>query len=82
MIRQAGAQLGRVIERDRANARLHDALYDSLTGLPNRPYFLRDVEEAFREYSLDRDAGFCVSSSTSTVSSWSTTASATRPGMR
>jgi len=60
MIRQAGAQLGRVIERDRANDRLRNALHDSLTDLPNRPYFLREVDEAFREFSLDPRAGFCV----------------------
>ncbi|WP_059017324.1 GGDEF domain-containing protein [Mycobacterium sp. M26] len=60
MIRQAGTQLGRVIERDRANDRMHDALHDALTGLPNRPHFLREVDEAFREFSLDRHAGFCV----------------------
>ena len=60
MIRQAGTQLGRVIERDRANDRLHDALHDSLTGLPNRPHFLREVDEALRETSLDHRAGFCV----------------------
>lgn len=60
VIRQAGAQLGRVIERDRANDRLRDALHDSLTALPNRPHFLRKVDQAFREFSLDLDAGFCV----------------------
>jgi diguanylate cyclase (GGDEF)-like protein len=60
MIRQAGAQLGRVIERDRANDRLRDSLHDSLTELPNRPYFLREVDEAFREFSLDHRSGFCV----------------------
>ena len=59
MICQAGTQLGRVVERDRANDRLHDALHDSLTSLPNRPHFLREVDQAFREYSLDRRAGFC-----------------------
>ncbi|BBZ77154.1 hypothetical protein MANY_24910 [Mycolicibacterium anyangense] len=60
MIRQAGTQLGRVIERDRANDGMHDALHDALTGLPNRPHFLREVDEAFRESSLDRNTGFCV----------------------
>lgn len=60
VIRQAGAQLGRVIERDRANDRLRDSLHDSLTGLPNRPYFLREVDEAFRKFSLEHRAGFCV----------------------
>lgn len=60
MIRQAGAQLGRVIERDRANDRLRNSLHDSLTDLPNRPHFLREVAEAFREFSVDDRAGFCV----------------------
>jgi len=60
IVRQAGAQLGRVIERDRANDRLRDSLHDSLTELPNRPYFLREVDEAFREFSLDHSASFCV----------------------
>ena len=60
LIRQAGAQLGRVIERDRANDRLRDSLHDSLTDLPNRPYFLREVDEAFREFALNLGDGFCV----------------------
>ena len=60
LMTQAGAQLGRVIERDGAKARLHDAMHDSLTGLPSRPHFVRKVEQALREYSLDRTAGFCV----------------------
>ncbi|MEI6253868.1 MAG: GGDEF domain-containing protein [Mycobacteriaceae bacterium] len=60
MIAKAGTQLGRVIERDSAKARLHDAMHDPLTGLPSRPYFVREVEQALREYSLDRTAGFCV----------------------
>lgn len=57
---KAGTQLGRVIERDSAKARLHDAMHDSLTGLPSRPQFVRDVEQALREYALDRAAGFGV----------------------
>ncbi|MGY4711841.1 putative bifunctional diguanylate cyclase/phosphodiesterase [Mycolicibacterium sp. CBM1] len=60
MISRAGTQLGRVIERDRAKARLHDAMHDSLTNLPNRAHFVQEVEQAFREYCLDRQAGFCV----------------------
>ena len=60
LIARAGTQLGRVIERDRAKARLHDAMHDSLTQLPNRPHFLQEVEQAFREYPLDRRAGFCI----------------------
>lgn len=60
LMAKAGTQLGRVIERDGAKARLHDAMHDSLTGLPNRPQFVREVEQALRKYSLDRAAGFCV----------------------
>ena len=60
LIQQAGIQLSLVIERDRANDRLHDALHDPLTGLPNRRYFLRSADEAFRRSAQDRDAGFCV----------------------
>lgn len=60
LISKAGTQLGRVIERDSARARLHDAMHDALTGLPSRPNFLQEVEQALREYALDRSAGFCV----------------------
>ena len=60
LMAKAGTQLGRVIERDGAKARLHDAMHDSLTGLPSRPHFVREVEQALREYALDRSAGFCV----------------------
>ena len=60
LMRQASDQLGRVIERDRANDRLRDPLRDSLTDLPNRPYFVREVDEAYRELSLAQRGGFCV----------------------
>jgi len=59
LIAEAGTQLGRVIERDSARARLRDAMHDSLTGLPSRPGFVQKVEQALREYSLDHSAGFC-----------------------
>ena len=60
VIRQAGDQLGRVIERDRANDRLRNPQHDSLTDLPNRPHFLREVDEAYRELALCQRGGFCV----------------------
>jgi diguanylate cyclase (GGDEF)-like protein len=42
-----GTQLGRVMERDRAQAQLaHQALHDSLTGLPNRRALTADLEHA------------------------------------
>ena len=45
---QIGIQLGRVIERARADEKLrHDALHDTLTGLPNRRALLERMEEGF-----------------------------------
>ena len=38
MLGKAGTQLGRVIERDQANARLLDPMHDALTGLPSRRF--------------------------------------------
>ena len=60
MLGKAGTQLGRVIERDHANARLLDPMHDALTGLPSRRFFLRNVEQAIREHALDHQRGFCV----------------------
>ena len=60
LMAKAGTQLGRVIERDDAKVRLRDAMLDSLTGLPSRPQFVREVEQALREYSLNRASGSCV----------------------
>lgn len=49
LMEQVGTQLGRVIERDRLNAKLlFDALHDPLTGLPNRTLFMDRVEQALR----------------------------------
>lgn len=46
---KVGTQLGRVIERERLNAKLtFDALHDPLTGLPNRTLFMDRVEQALR----------------------------------
>jgi diguanylate cyclase (GGDEF)-like protein len=45
---QAGIQLGRVFERDRAQrALIHDALHDPLTGLPNRALFNDRLQASF-----------------------------------
>lgn len=49
LMEQVGTQLGRVVERDRLNAKLlFDALHDPLTGLPNRTLFMDRVEQALR----------------------------------
>lgn len=48
-ITQAGTQIGRVIERERArDALLHDALHDGMTGLPNRVLLDERCRSAFQ----------------------------------
>lgn len=43
---QVGAQLGRVIERERARSNSGRALHDPVTGLPNRALFIERLEQA------------------------------------
>ncbi|WP_029623568.1 putative bifunctional diguanylate cyclase/phosphodiesterase [Sphingomonas sp. PAMC 26617] len=48
ILEQAGIQLGRVFERDRAQrALVHDALHDPLTRLPNRALFSDRLQASF-----------------------------------
>ena len=54
-VTQAGTQLARVIERERARAALlHDALHDAMTGLPNRARLDERAHAAFERLPEDR----------------------------
>ncbi len=50
-----------IVERERIEQRLkHEALHDSLTGLPNRAFMLQRLEQALHNYRQDHDKLFAV----------------------
>lgn len=56
ILSQVGTQLGRVVERERARlALIHDALHDTLTGLPNRALLGDRLDTAFARASQRPD---------------------------
>jgi diguanylate cyclase (GGDEF)-like protein len=61
VLAQIGTQLGRVVERRRAQQKLmHDATHDPLTGLPNRLLFSDRLERAVATHLRRPDIGFAV----------------------
>ena len=61
LMSQVGTQLGRVIERQRAEERLiYDAYHDSLTGLPNRGMFLDRLSRAVLQQQNDPSYHFAM----------------------
>lgn len=61
VLAQIGTQLGRVVERRRAEQKLmHDATHDPLTGLPNRLLFTDRLERAVATHLRRPDIGFAV----------------------
>lgn len=61
LMSQIGLQLGRVIERKRAEDQLvHDASHDPLTGLPNRALFRDRLNQAFSRNKRASNASFAV----------------------
>ncbi|QEX17574.1 hypothetical protein FRZ44_28760 [Hypericibacter terrae] len=56
-----GAQLGRVVERQRSDEKLiHEASHDPLTGLPNRALFLDRLTRAIARHKRHPGANFAV----------------------
>lgn len=61
LMRQISTRIGRVAERQQAQQRLrHEASHDALTGLPNRRFFLHQLELALQRQWDDDNAGFAV----------------------
>ncbi|MBU6463472.1 MAG: EAL domain-containing protein [Bradyrhizobium sp.] len=61
LMSRMGMQLGRVIERERANDRLiHDASHDALTNLPNRVLFLDRLNQTIARHVHKGAAQFAV----------------------
>ncbi|MDW3687645.1 EAL domain-containing protein [Cupriavidus sp. CV2] len=61
LMTQIGNQLGRVVERKRAEDQLiHDAFHDPLTGLPNRALFADRLARAVARGSRHREQPFAV----------------------
>jgi diguanylate cyclase (GGDEF)-like protein len=61
LMSQIGLQLGRVIERKRAEDQLiYDAAHDTLTGLPNRALFRDRLNQAFSRNKRASKASFAV----------------------
>src|SRR6266705_3405484 len=61
LMSQIGTQLGRVVERKRAEDRLiHDASHDPLTGLPNRALFMDRLNQAVARNKRHPESNFAV----------------------
>ncbi|MFC5694208.1 putative bifunctional diguanylate cyclase/phosphodiesterase [Pseudomonas sp. GCM10022186] len=60
LMAQIGVQMGRVVERKRAEEQLIDAFHDPLTGLPNRALFADRLSRAVARCNRHREAAFAV----------------------